>query len=197
MGKKFIIRDFKPDDPLPPLFEPGGGARELMDPKNWVDDAAPAASNAPVEPENVTAPVTDPPRAKTPWEEASLTEQEWNDLEIPKFLRRDASTTTLTAPSTPTSTPSTRKSATAPAADASGGATSGASTSAPIQTPPVSVMPGATGNFEQFRVDTDEIESKIRHEADRRWRAWVPTKEHLSRPQLRYYLKQVRKEFYP
>jgi hypothetical protein len=43
----------------------------------------------------------------------------------------------------------------------------------------------------------NEIESKIRHEADRRWRAWVPTKEHLSRPQLRYYLKQVRKEFYP
>lgn len=123
----------------------------------------------PVEPEKVTAPVTPP------------TEDPWAHLEIPEFLRR---TDPVVAPG-PTH-------AHAPIANTSGGAKSGTG-----QVSTHGVMAGATGNFEQFRVDPEEIESKIRHEADRRWRAWVPTKEHLSRPRKSYYLKQVRKEFYP
>lgn len=132
-----------------------------------------------VEPEKVTAPVTAP------------TEDPWAHLEIPPFLRRVEGSKTPTAPSTPASMPSTPRSATAPAAAASAGATSGVNTGA-------TMLAGVTGcMFNQFRVDPEEIESKIRHEADRRWRAWVPTKEHLSRPRKSYYLKQVRKEFYP
>lgn len=138
-----------------------------------------AEGKRPVEPEKVTAPVTEP------------TEDPWAHLEIPPFLRRVEGSKTLTAPSTPTSTPLTQKSATAPAAAASAGSTSGATTGA-------TTLAGATGGmFDQFRVDPEEIESKIRHEADRRWRAWVPTKEHLSRPRKSYYLKQARKEYYP
>lgn len=144
----------------------------------------------PVDEDFVTAPVTEAPRPQTPWEAVGLTEEEWKDLEIPKFLRR-TDTTEKVSPA-----PSARAPATAAAASA--GNTSGETTSAPTKTPPVTAMPGATGNFEQFRVDPEEIESKIKAEADRRWRNWKPNRKDLDkRPRLSTFLKQVRKEFYP
>lgn len=164
MGKVPVtkIEDYKPDDPLPPVFEPGGGG--LF-----------------VEEEKVTAPVT-------PWAAVGLSEEQWNELEIPAFLRRTEPT--LTAPSTPTSTVSPAKAATAPAADASAGFTSGESTS---ESSPAGVTGGM---FDQFRVDPAEIEAKIKREADALWRNWVPTKTDRKRPRLSTYIKRVRKEYY-
>lgn len=51
--------------------------------------------------------------------------------------------------------------------------------------------------FENFRVDPAEIETKIQVEADRRWRNWQPSREHLTRPRKSFFLREVRKEFYP
>ena len=64
--------------------------------------------------------------------------------------------------------------------------------------PPASVVRDVApaDGFAQFRVDPEEIEVKIRLEADRRWRQWTATKEHLTRPRKSYFLRQVRKEFY-
>lgn len=144
--------------------------------KNPVE-TEPAASNDPVEPEIVTAPVT-------AWAAVGLTEEEWNALEIPTFLRRTEPT--LTAPSTPTSTVSRPKAATAPAAAASAGSTSGATTN-------VSSPAGMTGGmFDQFRVDPDEIERKIKAEAERLWYTW----EGPHRPRKSTLIKRVRKDYY-
>jgi hypothetical protein len=46
-------------------------------------------------------------------------------------------------------------------------------------------------------VDPDEIERKIKTEADRRWREWMPTKTDRKRPRMSVLIRQVRKEFYP
>jgi hypothetical protein len=54
-----------------------------------------------------------------------------------------------------------------------------------------------TTDFEKFRVDPQEIETTIKREADRRWREWLPTKESRKRPRLSWYVRQVRKEYYP
>lgn len=127
--------------------------------------------------------------AVTPWSAVGLSEDLWNDLEIPPFLRRTEAT--LTAPSTPTSTVSPPKAATAPAAGVSGGYTSGVNTPAPNPA-------GLTGGmFDQFRVDPEEIEAKIKREADALWRNWIPTKEDRKRPRLSTYIKRVRKTYYP
>lgn len=134
----------------------------------------------------VTAAVT----PLTPWEAIGMDKDTWDQLEIPAFLRRS---TTGSASSTPPGTRSRPKSATAPAVGASGGEVSGSRLSAPT----VSGMTGtASMDFSQFRVDPTEIETKIRQEADKRWRNWMPTKESRARPRLSTYIKQVRREFY-
>lgn len=166
MGKVPVIRNY---DPAGPIMHPD-------DPKRFDE---PCDGND----HSVTAPVTRSP--PTAWEQVGLTEEEWNGLEIPKFLRRTEPVASVST--TPLGSPP----ATVPAAAASAGTPSGPPSS------PVTVSGVTGGMFDQFRVDPEEIESKIRHEADRRWRAWVPTKEHLSRPRKSYYLKEVRKEFYP
>lgn len=85
------------------------------------------------------------------------------------------------------STPTPQMNVTAPDAGASAGSTSG---SAP------STTPAGIDEFSRFRVDPDEIESKIRHEADRRYRDWTPTKAQPKRPRKSVFERQVRKEFY-
>lgn len=166
MGKDPVtIRDYRPSDPIPDVF----------------GHETPAQYDARVD--AARAEVTEPVTLPSPWEIARLTEQQWNDLEIPAFLRR-----TDTTPSEARPAP-TKNAPTPPAVGSAGGPSGGSSSTAAA---------GITGGmFDHFRVDPEEIESKIRHEADRRWRAWVPTKEHLSRPRKSYYEKQVRKEFYP
>lgn len=175
MGKVPVIRNY---DPAGPIMHPD-------DPRRFDEpcDGNDHSRDAPAEPEKVTAPVT-----QTPWAAVGLSEEEWNGLEIPAFLRRTAPT--LIAPSTPTSTPSTPKSATVPDAAASAGSTSGESTSVPTTA-------GATGGmFDQFRVDPEEIERKIKAEADALWRNWMPTKTDRKRPRLSTYIKRVRKDYY-
>ncbi|MDE2106831.1 MAG: hypothetical protein KGL39_56975 [Patescibacteria group bacterium] len=51
--------------------------------------------------------------------------------------------------------------------------------------------------FDKFRVDPAEIETRIKVEADRRWRNWTPSREHLTRPRKSFFLREARKEFYP
>lgn len=168
MGKKPVtIRNYRPSDPVPDVF--GHESAEQYDKRVDAHRAQPSSRSAPTEPEKITATVTPEPTEEDPWK----------DLEIPPFLRRVAGKTTeIVGP------------ARAPAATSSAGGPSG-------PTSDTKVIPGLTGAFDHFRVDPNEIESKIKQEADRRWRAWVPTKEHLSRPRKSYYLKQVRKEYYP
>lgn len=70
-------------------------------------------------------------------------------------------------------------------------------------TPPAESAPSLT-DFNKFKIVTPEdIEKKIRHEADRRYRDWTPSakdtrtrKGKTSRPRLEWFIKQVRKEFY-
>ncbi len=78
-------------------------------------------------------------------------------------------------------------SATAPGASPTSGGQSGTEPSSPIE----------TDEFSKFRVSPDEIASKINKEADRRWREWMPTKTDRKRPRKSWYVKQVRKEYYP
>lgn len=183
MGKVPVTRieNYKPDDPLPPVFEPGGGGMFV--------DAVTAPVTNPVPPDlSGTSPEPETHRAMTPWEIAGMDEETWNGLEIPAFLRRTE--VTLTAPSTPTSTVSPTAAAPAPAATASVGVTSG-----PPSSP--TTVSGATGGFEHFRVDPEEIERKIKTEADVLWRNWMPTKTDRKRPRLSTYIRQVRKLYYP
>lgn len=142
----------------------------------------------------VTAAVTEP-RKLEPWEIAGLTKEMRDALEIPAFLRRGDPACTVgqsqpsaRSPARPMPPPPTP--ATAAAAAVSGGSSSG---SKPNNNP------GVTGTFDfnQYRVDPAEIETKIKSEADRRWRNWMPTKEDRKRPRRSWYERQVRKEFYP
>lgn len=154
--------------------------------------------------EEVTAAVTasgkdqppEPPRKLEPWEEVGMTKATWDALEIPTFLRRGhpecvVGTTTPAPPRTPA------RPVTAPPVNASvGGPTGTAPSKPPVPT-------GLTGDFSQFRVDPEEIERKIRQEADRRWRQWTAPQyeagkpaSYYKRPRLSTFLKQVRKEFY-
>lgn len=132
----------------------------------------------------VTAAVTEPRRLE-PWEAAGMTKDLWDALEIPTFLLRGHPDCKVSAspPAWPTSRTPT---APAPAAPVSDGSSSGESS-----------KPPGTLDFSQFRVDPAEIETKIKAEADRRWRNWMPTKEDRTRPRKSWYEKQVRKEFYP
>jgi hypothetical protein len=135
--------------------------------------------------ETVTAAVTeDEPRVQTPWEIVGMDEKTWRSLEIPAFLRRTDTTVKVSpAPIAP---------APVPAAAASAGTPSGATT----KSEPATNM-GVTGGFEHFRVDPEEIERKIKAEADALWRNWMPTKTDRKRPRLSTYIKQVRKQYYP
>lgn len=149
----------------------------------------------------VTAAVTadaggaEPERVQEPWERVGMTKADWDMLEIPAFLQRRGSECPTSGPNLPSAkhpdgpTPCPQTSATAPAAAACDGNTSGNATSTSIV--------GATGDFMQFRVDPAEIETKIKTEADRRWRNWVPTKTDRKRPRKSWYEKQVRREYYP
>lgn len=124
--------------------------------------------------EEVTAPVTGP------WVAVGMTEEEWRTLSIPDFLIRRAS-----AP----------KPAPVPDASACVGLASGPASNTPstAATSPT----GLTGGFEHFRVDPQEIERKIKAEADRQWREWMPTKTDRKRPTKRGLIKRIRKEYYP
>ncbi len=51
--------------------------------------------------------------------------------------------------------------------------------------------------FSHFKIDHSAIEAKIKKEADKRWRNWMPTKTDRTRPRLSTYVRLVRKEFYP
>lgn len=124
--------------------------------------------------EEVTAAVIEP------WQRVGLTKEQWDDLEIPGFLRRcdnDPVRATTAGHMASKKSPTEPVAAAAPAVDTTGGLPSGI-------------------DFAQFRVDPDEIERKIRAEADIRWRNWVPTKTDRKRPRLSTYVRAVRKEFY-
>lgn len=169
MGKIPVIRNYDPDGPIMHPDDP----KRFEEPCDGNDHS-----------EKITVTVT-----PTPWAAVGLSEDEWNGLEIPQFLQRRTEPT-LTAPTTPISTPSTPSVATAPAAAASVGGTSGGTTDAPN---PV----GLTGTmFSQFYVDPEEIERKIKAEADQLWRNWMPTKTDRKRPRISTYLRQVRKSYY-
>lgn len=155
--------------------------------------------------EEVTAPVT--PRAPpTPWETVGLTEDEWKNLEIPGFLRRTSgkkpspSSTSAAPPPTARSdalpTPGTScPDAPASTASSPAGKTPGTPSRPEIEKP--TAPPSTTKDeWQCFRVDPDEIETKIKVEADRRWREWMPTKESRKRPRLSVYIRRVRREFY-
>lgn len=143
---------------------------------------------------SVTGPVTPAPEEQGCWDPHA----------IPPFLRRE---TTATAGTTtkktrsgcaPGSTPS--PSVNAPAAAVSAGKTSGRASKpeTPTSTGDPSAASSTSDLFSQFKTVTPEdIERKIRHEADARWRAWMPTKTDRHRPRMSFYIRQVRKEFYP
>ena len=154
----------------------------------------------------VTAPVTPPkkPKEKTPWENAGLTKAEWDALEIPAALRRSSPSAPASPPS-PASSP-TPKSAAAPAAPPSSGSKTGSAKSTTTSETPSKTTPKSTSggllDFQKWRVDPEDIERKIRQEADRRWREWTPTADDArkgiqTRPRLSVFIKQARKEFYP
>jgi hypothetical protein len=176
---------------------------------------------------DVTAPVTEPetpkkPKEKTAWERVNLTKEEWDALEIPPMFRRAHSDTKPPArPPSPATSP-TPSSVAAPAASSSPGKKSGKRRSSGTASTPFSTtdQPTKTGtkaswtaseptpptltDFDKFKIVTPEdIETKIRHEADRRYRDWTPSaadtrkrKGKTSRPRIEWFIKQVRKEFY-
>ena len=141
----------------------------------------------------VTAAVTvDEPRKLEPWDLACLTKAEWDALDIPTFLRRghpDCAVSTIIYVSPPPSKPPV------PAPLVSGYVGGPTGTGSSFESAQFTTL-GATGDFSQFRVDPDEIEQKIRLEADKRWRNWMPTKTDRKRPRKSWYMKQVRKEYY-
>lgn len=167
-----VIRDYDPEKPMMHPDDP----RRFDEPCDGNDHT-------------VTAPVT-----PTAWERVGMTEEEWNALAIPpQFIR--------TGPSPPTSLAN----ATAPAAASGGGKRNGSASNAKTlnSTPPTAPAPIiAADPFAQFKTVTpDDIERQIRREADRRRREWMPSKgdkkENRKQPRLSFFIRQVRKEFYP
>lgn len=143
--------------------------------------------------EKVTAPVTAPdPNADGLDIIPELRRNEDNSLKHP-WKTTSSQTSSETSCATPAQCSAEAQSATAHAADASGGAQIGETSST---SPPSSASIPSSDEFAKFRVDPAEIETKINREADRRWRAWVPTKEDRTRHRKSWYVKQVRKEFY-
>ncbi len=134
--------------------------------------------------DKITAPVTEQPPAKDPYDFSDFPD-------MPEmFLRNPDNTFKWKSPTTVAPKTSAPATASAPSAASPGGETSGMPSSMP------SGSPG--GGFDQYRVvSPDEINTKIKQEADRRWREWMPTKTDRKRPRLSTYVRQVRKEYYP
>ncbi len=180
---------------------------------------------------DVTAPVTEPetpkkpPKEKTAWERVNMTKADWDALEIPPMFRRAPAVSDTKPPARPPSPASspTPSSVAAPAASSSRGKKSGKRRSSGTASTPISTtdQPTKAGteassteppresdvsltDFDKFKIVTPaDIEKKIRHEADRRYRDWTPSaadtrkrKGKTSRPRIEWFIKQVRKEFY-